>query len=124
MSKDEMKELGNTADYDGLYRDAKQGSERHVYKLLSGGLYDKLSPDAKKVLDMATELVKKSMAMRKEVSEEHPEYHLDSWDCGWSQIKLVTKEYFKEDHKAFREAYKAFEDRLRPLVYQLGFLRS
>jgi hypothetical protein len=72
---------------------------------------------------MATELLKKSMSARKLMSESHPEYHLDSWDCGYAQLKLVWKEYFKEDFENFRKAYKRLEDRMRPLVYELGFLR-
>jgi hypothetical protein len=50
------------------------------------------------------------------------ENHLDSWDAGYAQLKLIWKEYFQEDFKEFRQLYKNLEDRMRPLVYELGFL--
>jgi len=125
LSKNEMLELAEAHHYDELYKDAKTSDERFVHtKLFKEGIYEKLSPDAKEVLDMATELLKKSIDMRKLVSENHPEYHLDSWDAGYAQLKLVWKEYFKEEFTEFRNKYKVFEDRLRPMVYELGFLKK
>jgi len=41
----------------------------------------------------------------------------------YAQLKLSWKEYFKEEFEAFRKLYKALEDRMRPLVYELGFLK-
>lgn len=122
MSVDQMKELSDENGYDELYNDARTASDRHVYKLLFGEerIYDKLSPDAKSVLDKATELVEMSIEMRQVMSNE--ENHLDSWDAGYAQLKLVWKEYFPEQFKEFRQLYKNMEDRMRPLVYELGFL--
>jgi hypothetical protein len=125
LSSKEIAELANDADYDNLYKDAKTASERFVYKkLFEEGIYDKLSPDAKAVLDAATGLLKKSIKMRAIMAEAHPEYHLDSFDAGYAQLKLVWKEYFKDEFEAFRKLYKDFEDRLRPLVYELGILKK
>jgi len=124
LSKDKMKQLAEENDFDALYQDARTSDERYVYELLFGeqNIYSKLSPDAKAVLDAATELMEKSMKMRKMMSEEHPEYHLQAWDSGYAQMKLVWKQYFKNEFDAFRALYKKFEDRMRPLVYELGFL--
>jgi hypothetical protein len=47
---------------------------------------------------------------------------LKSWDAGYAQLKLLWKQYYAEDFKEFRELYKNLEDRMRPLVYELGFL--
>jgi hypothetical protein len=122
MSAERMKELADNNGYDKLYNDARTSPNRHVYNLLFGEerIYDKLSPDAKAVLDKATELVEKSIKMRMIMSND--ENHLDSWDAGYTQLKLVWKEYFSEDFKEFRQLYKNMEDRMRPLVYELGFL--
>jgi hypothetical protein len=122
MSKDRMKELADENGYDNLYNDARTSSDRHVYNLLFGEerIYDKLSDDAKAVLDKATELVEQSLQMRQVMADDHN--HLDSWDAGYAQLKLVWKEYFEEDFKEFRQLYKNLEDRMRPLVYELGFL--
>jgi len=122
MSKNEMLELSNQNNYSDLYNDARTDSDRHVYKLLFGEerIYDKLSPDAKLVLDKATELVRKSMQMREIFAND--ENHLKSWDAGYAQLKLIWKEYYADEFKEFRQLYKNLEDRMRPLVYELGFL--
>lgn len=122
MSKNQIKELSDQHGYDNLHNDARTSSDRHVYKLLFGEerIYDKLSPDAKLVLDKATELVEKSMEIRQVMAND--ENHLDSWDAGYAQLKLIWKQYFQEDFKEFRQLYKNLEDRMRPLVYELGFL--
>ena len=122
MSKDRMKELADENGYDNLYNDARTSSDRHVYNLLFGEerIYDKISDDAKAVLDKATELVEQSLQMRQVMADDHN--HLDSWDAGYAQLKLVWKEYFQEEFQEFRQLYKNLEDRMRPLVYELGFL--
>lgn len=97
------------------------GKERFVYKKLQEVT---LSPDAQAVLDKATKIVKKSFKYRKDFNQKHPEYHINTWDAGWYQIKGMCNEYpeLKKDLEEFSELYKAFEDRMRPLVYELGFL--
>ena len=125
MSKSDMLKLASDHSYDELYRDARTTEERHVYNLLHNeGIYSRLSPDAREVLDMATELVKKSFPMRKPLNEQHPEYHLNTWDAGWYQIKLILKKFYPTELIEFGRKYRAFEDRMRPLVYEVGFLRK
>ena len=122
MSVNQIKDLGYQNGYHNLYNDARTSSDRHVYNLIFGEerIYEKLSDDAKAVLDKATELVERSMEMRQVMAND--ENHLDSWDAGYAQLKLVWKEYFPEEFKEFRQLYKNLEDRMRPLVYELGFL--
>jgi hypothetical protein len=124
MSVEKIKELADQNGYDELYSDARTSSDRYVHKLLFGEerIYDKLSPDAKAVLDKATELVERSMELRQVMAND--ENHLNSWDAGYAQLKLVWKEYFQEEFKEFRQLYKTLEDRMRPLVYELGFLKK
>lgn len=124
MSADRMKELADQNGYDELYNDARTSPDRYVHKLLFGEerIYDKLSPDAKAVLDKATELVEMSMELRQVMAND--ENHLNSWDAGYAQLKLVWKEYFQDEFKEFRQLYKNLEDRMRPLVYELGFLKK
>jgi len=122
MSKEEMMDLANDINYTELYNDARTDNNRYVHNLLFGeqNIYEQLSPDAKIVLDKATELVRLSMNMRSHFADDHN--HLNSWDAGYGQLKLVWKEYFAEEFKEFRQLYKTLEDRMRPLVYELGFL--
>jgi hypothetical protein len=122
MSKEEMMELANNNNYYVLYSDARTENNRYVHNLLFGeeNIYEQLSPDAKLVLDKATELVRMSMTTRSHFADD--QNHLNSWDAGYAQLKLVWKEYFPNEFKEFRQLYKNLEDRMRPLVYELGFL--
>lgn len=122
ISKDEMMDIADQNNYNELYNDARTDSDRYVYNLLFGEekIYDQLSNDAKYVLDSATNLVKLSIGIRKDFANETN--HLNSWDAGYAQLKLLWKEHYPEEFKEFRKLYKNFEDRMRPLVYELGFL--
>ena len=39
------------------------------------------------------------------------------------QIKALCKEYMPELLKEFKEVYKVLADKMRPMVYELGFLK-
>ncbi len=124
LSCDELLSLAEEHRFDDLYRDAKSGQDRFVYTTFQKfGTFGKLSDDARVVLDFASDLLRRSFSVRQLFSDAHPEYHLSSFDAGYAQLKLLWKEYFKDDFLEFRSLYKAFEDRLRPLVYELGFLK-
>jgi hypothetical protein len=122
ISKEEMMNLSNDSNYTELYNDVRTDNNRYVYNLLFGeqNIYEQLSPDAKLVLDKATELTRISMNMRSHFADDQNQ--LNSWDAGYAQLKLVWKEYFPEEFKEFRQLYKNLEDRMRPLIYELGFL--
>lgn len=122
MSKNEMIELANQNNYNELYNDARTDSDRYVHTLLFGeeGIYNQLSDEAKDVLDSASNLVRLSFGMRSEFANDTN--HLNSWDAGYAQLKLLWKEYYPEQFKEFRAKYKVLEDKMRPMVYELGFL--
>lgn len=115
--KDWAKDKNNL---DFTYNDARVSEERFVYKKLQE---IELSKEAKDILDKAIELTKKSFKYRELFNQEHPEYQIMNWDCGWYQIKAVLKEYFKEDLDEFSKLYKILADKMRPMVYELGFLK-
>jgi hypothetical protein len=120
MGKDEIAELANANYNDYCFNDCKKSDERYVYTILKDM---KLSDEAQIVLDKAKELVKKSFAYRSLFNEEHPEYQIMNWDCGWYQIKAVVKEYLPNDYKEFNKLYKKLADKMHPMVYELGFLK-
>jgi hypothetical protein len=122
MSKNEMTELANQGNYTELYNDARTDSDRYVHTLLFGGegIYNQLSDEAKDVLDSATNLVRLSFGMRRNFADDTNQ--LNSWDAGYAQLKLLWKEYYPEQFKEFRAKYKILEDKMRPMVYELGFL--
>lgn len=122
MSKEDMTNMANNGNYPELYNDARTDSNRYVYNLLFGEqkIYDQLSDEAKDVLDTASNLIRLSFGMRRNFADDTN--HLNSWDAGYAQLKLLWKEYFPEQFKEFRDKYKVLEDKMRPMVYELGFL--
>jgi hypothetical protein len=122
MSKEEMTNLANNGNYPELYNDARTDSDRYVHDLLFGEdeIYNQLSDEAKDVLDSASNLVRLSFGMRRNFADDTN--HLNSWDAGYAQLKLLWKEYYPEQFKEFRDKYKVLEDKMRPMVYELGFL--
>jgi hypothetical protein len=122
MSKNEISELANVNGCEELHNDARTDSDRYVHTLLFGeeGIYNQLSDEAKDVLDSASNLVRLSFGMRRNFADDTN--HLNSWDAGYAQLKLLWKEYYPEQFKEFRVKYKVLEDKMRPMVYELGFL--
>jgi hypothetical protein len=82
-----------------------------------------VSSQAQKVMELADKLWVDSLEKREEYAQEHPEYHLDSWDAGYYQLKYLWREHFPERQKELREAYKELEKQMIPQVYETGFLR-
>lgn len=123
MSKDEIMELAEKYSNDFCYNDAYSSDERYVYTLLCDGLYGRLSNEAKAVLDKATDLVRKSFAYRMDFDEDHPDYQINTWDAGFYQLKALWNERLKQEFAEFKELYKKLSDKMRPMVYELGFLK-
>ena len=123
MSKPEILDLAEENNNDYTYEDALNSEERFVYLKLQE-IKEDLSPEAKAVLDKATDLVKKSFKYREMFNESHPEYQINNWDCGWYQIKALLKEFIPDDLKEFKSLYKQLADKMRPMVYELGFLKK
>lgn len=120
MSKADIMGLANDYGFDFTFNDANVSNERYVYTKLQG---IELSEEAKAVLDKAIELTKASFKYREMFDEEHPEYQMMNWDCGWYQIKGMLKEFMPDALKEFNELYKKLADKMRPMVYELGFLK-
>ena len=120
MGKDEMSELANENCNDECYNDAYTATDRFVFNYLKG---IELSEEAQAVLNKAREIVRKTFKFRNIFNEEHPEYQINNWDCGWYQIKALAKDYAPADLKEFNELYKKLADKMRPMVYTLGFLK-
>ena len=122
MSKQEMLDLAEEYNNDYTYEDALNSEERFVYLKLQE-IKDDLSQEARAVLDKAIDLVKSSFKYREMFNESHPEYQINNWDCGFYQIKALLKEFMPDDLKEFRVLYKQLADKMRPMVYELGFLK-
>lgn len=121
MSKDEIKELANQCKNDECYNDiTNDTTERFVYNKLQSVT---LSKEAQKVLDLAKKLVVDTFKYRTLFNAENKAYQINNWDCGWYQIKAVAKKYAKKELDEFDTAFKALANKMRPMVYELGFLK-
>jgi hypothetical protein len=123
-SKETAMKLADENCLDNVYHDARTSDEPYMVKVLNDNK-EFMSDEAKAVLEKANELVVKSFKYRNLFAEDHPEYQTDkAWDIGYYQLKAIWKEYMTEDFKAFRELVKNLADKMRPMVYELGFLRK
>lgn len=123
MDRTEMMLLANENNNDEVYNDARTDKDRYTYEMIYK-YKDKMSDEALKVLEKAGDLVVKSFKYRNLYNEEHPEYQINNWDAGYYQLKGLWKEYFNDDFNEFRELYKKLNEKMIPLVYELGFLKK
>lgn len=123
MSKEEMLELANNNNLDETYVDASTDTDRYAYTFLQEH-WSELSEEAKAVLNKARELVIASMPYRKLFNEDHENYQILNWDCGFYQLKALWKEYLPQEYKVFDGLVKALGNKMLPMVYELGFLRK
>ena len=122
MSRDEIMALANDNNNDDVYNDARTDKDRYTYEMIIK--YKKMmSQEAIDVLNKANELVVKSFKYRNLFNEDHPEYQINTWDAGYYQLKALWKEYLNDDFNEFRALYKKLNDKMIPLVYELGFLK-
>lgn len=123
MSKEEILILANDNNNDDVYNDCRTAENRFVYNFIQEH-YNEFSDDAITVLNKAKELVIKSFPYRKMFDEEHKNYQINNWDAGWYQIKTLCKEFLPDELKEFQDLYKMFGNRMRPMVYELQFLKQ
>ena len=122
MPTAKMQELANNNRYDEMYQDAQGAYDRFVCKWLNDHKRE-ISPEAQAVLDYATTFVEQSMKYRKVFNEDNENYQIMNFDCGWYQIKGMLKEYMPNEMKQFNDLYKKLAEKMRPLVYEVGFLK-
>ena len=120
MSKDDILQLASDNQLDECYNDARTAKDRYVYQKLQT---ISLSPEAQAVLEKSCEIVRSSFKFRELFNGSNPEYQIMNWDCGWYQIKALAKEYGKNNLEEFNALYRALADKMRPMVYELRFLK-
>lgn len=121
MSRDEIMNLAEENDNDECYEDAATSKERFVYEYLKNVT---LSPEAQAVLDAANKLVVDSFQWRQDFAADYPEYQINNWDCGYYQLKGLWSVYMKDEFKQFRDLFNNLADKMRPMIYELGFLKK
>lgn len=122
MSLDESMALAEQHDLTDIVYDARSSNERYVYKWLQGR---QLSPQAQALLDTGRELVRATYTKRFIADQEHPEWHLMTWDAGYYQAYKITTMYREEFASVMAEldtARRILETKLSAQVYADGIL--
>jgi hypothetical protein len=94
-----------------------------------GGIGGGLSTEAQAVLDEGRKLWQAYFA-ETDVRSVRDELKLNRADVGWYQIRKALQarnasgDFIPVNLKPFEEAYKALTEKLQPMVYELGFLKS
>lgn len=94
--------------------------ERFMYKHMQGRDF---SNESSLVLFLAMGMVFNTFMYREIFNAEYPEYQVNNWDAGWYQIKAMAKQCCKDELTNFNDAFKVLSDKMRPMVYELGFLK-
>lgn len=116
-----------------LYRDCKQHPSKDVFGNPVVSTPDpymarvlpslNLSPEAVNVLTLLDALWVKSLPVRENYAAGKPELHLVAWDAGVYQAKHLWRELFPSEWQALQAAFRQLADKLRPGVYEHGFLK-
>ncbi|MDU4939436.1 MAG: hypothetical protein E6X34_13355 [Clostridium sp.] len=121
MSNNEIKKLADTYNNYEVYNDCKMFSkERFLYCILKD--YN-LTPWGEKLLNKAREIIIKTFEFRENFNIYKPEYYTNTWDAGWSQVKVIANIHLKDELKSFNNDFKKLEQEMIPLVYELGFIK-
>lgn len=121
MSLKEIKDLANINRNEIIYSDCiRFNNERFMYTILKDL---ELSKEGSLILETARKLVFESFKYRDQFSKLHPKYNINTWDAGWFQIRFLLSEYMKRDLELFEDIIRNLENKLRTLIYELGFLR-
>lgn len=120
MSNETIINFASTT-YNHEIMDQEGHEERFVYKkLIKENLIEFASEDSKEIFKIASDLLENTFQYRVDYSDyENQAYN---WDAGYSQLKKLWKQKFTTEFEIFRKKYKDLEERMRPLVYELGFL--
>lgn len=136
MSAEEIKDLADEHSNEAVYSDVNgNGAERFTNKLLEQIELSNevsLSAEAQAVLTTVKEIAIKTFKYRKDFDKAKPEYHINSWDAGWYQIRGLADWIIKNGldkevetlQEQFKQQFTTLADKMQPLVYDLGFLPS
>lgn len=129
MSKSEIIELATKYNLSDIVYDARSSEERFVYKYLhtENGRKINLSEEARELLLAGEEFVRVCFKKRFMVDQDHPEWHLMTWDAGYYQsYKIYTENKddseISEAYKKLDEARTKLETKIRHQVYKDGIL--
>lgn len=126
MSRDEIIKLATKYDLNEVVFDARNaGEERYVYRYLHTENAQKieLSDEARELLLAGEEFVRATFLKRFLTAQDHPEWHLMTWDAGYYQAyKIYTankdNEKISTAYQYLDEARTKLETKIRKQVYR------
>ena len=121
-TREESRALYDRADTPFLYADVRGETEDSYLATILPAL--DLSPEARECLAVLDGLLTRTLPHREAFATARPELHLMAHDAGLYQLKHLFREYDPAGWEALQRAFKALSDRLRPGVYDHGFLRA
>jgi len=110
--------------YDLLSLQKKANFKNDARYIRSSGKLDDLTSEGQAVLDAFKACLKASASARSEYAKDNPTLQVARWDCGWRQLKGLFAEACPEELKVLKERFNVLKDKMRPLVYELGFLKA
>lgn len=121
-TREASRALYDRADTRGLYADVRGETEDSYLATILPTL--NLSPEARECLAVLDGLLVDTLPHRESFATSRPELHLGCHDAGLYQLKHLFREYSPAGWAALQTAFKALGDKLRPGVYDHGFLRA
>ena len=118
----DSKALYDRAGCSDLYRDVKAETEDAYLATILPTL--DLSPEAQVCLALYDKMILDTLPYRESFATVQPELHLTAHDAGLYQLKHLFRAHAPEDYKAFSALLKNLANKLRPGVYEHGFLRA
>ena len=82
-----------------------------------------ITETGKEILELYEQYFKDMIPHREEYNKKEPVYQVTNWDAGYYQLKWVLKEYFPENFKKIQGLYRQYEEEIRHLVHDSGYLR-
>ena len=111
----------DTTGCSDIYKDIK-AEESDAYLATILPTLD-LSPEAKACLTALDACLVATLPHRESFATSHPDLHLMAHDAGLYQLKHLFREHDPEGWKVLQNALKALATKLRPGVYEHGFLK-
>jgi len=121
MSRNSIINLSRKFGNVEIYKHAKRSGERFVYKEINK-FKDKLSNDAKELLNYSEILVRDSFHKRDDLMKKDKKLNINRWDAGWKQIKELLN-FCEINIDDFNSLYYKFEQRLLDEILKIGFLK-
>ena len=69
-------------------------------------------------------MTRDSFKYREQFATDYPEYQINNWDCGYYQQKGLWTLYLQDDFQLFKTLFAKLANKMRPMVYELGFLKK